>query len=383
MKNLKYIIKIIKFLISLQRNIISIININFVIFFNRLLKKKIIFFYHPQEKLTLIHTYYIEDLFDKFNDDFYIIFGHKLKNNLGKNYFYLKENYIKYLFSVNYFISNNICDVLIKKSNKIYMHHNIYDDPWVSKDKEKAMCNRLSYYDYIFLSSDKSLRMTKQMFADNMNSNMPKLVEIGYPKIDYLFDRFIKKDLAKKNILIAPTLIDGFREFSIIDSLENLIITLLKKTDYNIILRPHPRDRNNEKIQKIVSSFKKYNKFHYDTSENYMNIYSKCFLLITDVSGTAYTYAFLTSQPIIFFTKNEHKLVNYKYDKLRFFLDRDKVGRKIKTSSEVIENIKYIENNYDSFISSIESLRKNMQFFGKSKKKFEKELNSMNFSINN
>ena len=76
-----------------------------------------------EEKLTLIHNYYIEDLFKEFNKEFCIIYGHRLKKKLGKKYFYLKQGYIKYLINVDYFISNNICDVLIKKAKKIYMHH--------------------------------------------------------------------------------------------------------------------------------------------------------------------------------------------------------------------------------------------------------------------
>ena len=124
-------------------------------------------------------------------------------------------------------------------------------------------------------------------------------------------------------------------------------------------------------------------RFNYDISENYIETYSKSYLLITDISGTAYTYAFLTSRPVIFITPNENKLINYNYDKLNFFLDRNKIGKTIKSVTEVNENIKLIEKNYNLIIKSIELLRKDMKFFGKSKERFVEEVKSMNISFNN
>ena len=67
---------------------------------------------------------------------------------------------------------------------------------------------------------------------------------------------------------------------------------------------------------------------------------------------------------------NENKLIDYNYDKLNFFLDRNKIGKKIKSVTEVNENIKLIEKNYNLIIKSIELLRKDMKFFGKSKERF-------------
>ena len=368
---------------SIFRNILSIIIINILILINKILKKKIIFFYHPQEKLTLIHNYYIEDLFEDFDENFCIIYGHRLKKNLGKKYFYIKQGYVRYLINVDYFISNNICDVFIKKAKKIYMHHNIYDDPWVPKNKEEQMCKRLSFYDYIFLSSEKSLQMTNQMFNEHKINNKPKLIEIGYPKIDFLFSKLNKEENKEKNILIAPTQIDGFPEFTIANHLKDLFTILLDNTNYNIIFRPHPRDRNNNIIKKLIINFEENKRFNYDTSENYIDTYSKSYLLITDISGTAYTYAFLTSNPVIFITPNENKLASYNYDKLNFFLDRNKIGKTINSTKEILQNIKLVEKDYNFFNKSIELLRKDMKFFGKSKEKFKEEVKSMYVSFEN
>ena len=78
-----------------------------------------------------------------------------------------------------------------------------------------------------------------------------------------------------------------------------------------------------------------------------------------------------------------YKLINYNYDKFNFFLDRNKIGKTIKSVTEVNENIKLIEKNYNLIIKSIELLRKDMKFFGKSKERFVQEVKSMNISFNN
>jgi hypothetical protein len=105
--------------------------------------------------------------------------------------------------------------------------------------------------------------------------------------------------------------------------------------------------------------------------------------LITDISGTAYTYAFLTSNPVIFITPNENKLASYNYDKLNFFLDRNKIGKTINSTKEILQNIKLVEKDYNFFNKSIELLRKDMKFFGKSKEKFKEEVKSMYVSFEN
>ena len=48
---------------------------------------------------------------------------------------FLKERLLKYLFNVDYFVCFNICDYFSNFSIKVYIHHNIYDDPWVSSEK--------------------------------------------------------------------------------------------------------------------------------------------------------------------------------------------------------------------------------------------------------
>ena len=105
-----------------------------------------------------------------------------------------------------------------------------------------------------------------------------------------------------------------------------MINEILNKTTFNVILRPHPYNRYDQRIFEIGKLFKKNSKFNYDESDNYIHTYSKSMILITDLSGTAYTYTFLTLNPVIFFSPYEEKIKSYNYDKLKYFINREKIG---------------------------------------------------------
>jgi len=59
--------------------------------------------------------------------------------------------------------------------------------------------------------------------------------------------------------------------------------------------------------------------------------------MINDISGTTYTYAFFTKRPVIFISKNEKILKELGYNKLDYFVVREKVGI-------IIEDINKIKN---------------------------------------
>jgi CDP-glycerol glycerophosphotransferase (TagB/SpsB family) len=116
------------------------------------------------------------------------------------------------------------------------------------------------------------------------------------------------------------TSFESFTEFTISNYLKDIIYELLNETSYNVILRPHPSNRDHIKIHELIEIFKHNTKFQCDFSENYVDTYAKSQILITDMSGTAYTFAFLTLCPVIFFLPNDDAIKKNNYDKLNFFL---------------------------------------------------------------
>ena len=156
-----------------------------------------------------------------------------------------------------------------------------------------------------------------------------------------------------------------------------LIDILLTNIESKIIFRPHPSNRIEKKVIEIEQKFNKNPKFNLDISDNYLNIYLKSYCLITDLSGTAYTYAFLTKKPVIFLSKNEKLINNLGYNKLAYFEDREKIGIVIQNLSEIvytIKNIKFIEKEIKN---SINLLEKDLSYLGNSKNRIKQLINEI------
>ena len=60
----------------------------------------------------------------------------------------------------------------------------------------------------------------------------------------------------KNSILISPTNFDSDPNFSLHNNLNNLIKNLIDNTDFNIIFRPHPSNRLDLRVSKLVDNFK-------------------------------------------------------------------------------------------------------------------------------
>ena len=87
--------------------------------------------------------------------------------------------------------------------------------------------------------------------------------------------------------------------------------------------------------------------------------------MITDLSGTAYTFAFLCLSPVIFLSINEKKINEDEYSNYNFFLDRKKIGEIIFDEIHIIDKIKLISNNYNLYEKAIIQLRKNMKYLNR------------------
>jgi len=312
---------IVKFLFYLY-SIFNLFLLNIYLFLKKIFsKKKVIFFYHPKENLTKIHSYYMEDFLFKF-DKYEIIFGSKI---LILRYFYIKESLLPYIYNIDIFLSNNVCNNFTHHSKRVYFHHDIYDTPLVEKKKEKELKKRLTKYDFVFLASKKSKYIFEKIFS-NLKKK-PKLLYLGYyPKLNYLLNKNLVRKKINRNIIIAPTNFNGFPKLTMQPYLETLIKNLLK-IDYKIIYRPHPSNVKEKKVLALEKNFKNFKNFKLDTSSNYFNSYSSSNFMITDISGTAYTYAFFTKNPVFFFSPNEKRIKNSYYKNLSYFNDRNKIGK--------------------------------------------------------
>ena len=357
-------------------SIVSIILINFFILNEKRKNKdtKIIFFYFPVK----IYQDNILELINilKEEKNFKIVLGYNIgtSNEIKKlnNSFFLNLGYLKYISNVDIFLSSYVVYNFPKTTNKVYINHDIYDTPMVNIEKEKELMRALNKCNYIFLSSDISIKNLQKKFnvhIENQNKiNKTKFINTGYLKLDHVNQKITKNKLEENSILLAPTLSSMLPEYNLESIIETVIKNILKSEHLKLIYRPHPGDIKNKNqkrnIEKILDKFKKHNNFVFDHNISYIDSYKKSKFLITDFSGTAYTYAFSTLKPVIFISKNEKKLIESELNDLYYFRDRLDVGKINQDLEKISQDIKEITNLKEHFSEKIKSLRnKRIKYF--------------------
>ena len=153
--------------------------------------------------------------------------------------------------------------------------------------------------------------------------------------------------------------------------LEAIIEEIIKKDKFKIIYRPHPGDLiNKEKklvIKNIYEKYKNQPNFSLDDNTSYLESYKKSKILVTDFSGTAYTYAFSKLRPVIFFSKNEDKLKKSDLNELYYFKDRVMVGKIIQNIDILNEEIYSLNKFIKYYSTEIKLLRsKRITYFKRS-----------------
>jgi hypothetical protein len=336
-------------------SIISIFIINKKIFFlKKKTKNKIIFFYYPSQNISPATQDYIQDYFKQFKD---CVFIYSSSSHISSLYRVIKPSYLKFIFGVDLFISNYVCDNFTNNSQKMYMHHDIYDTPLLSKDKEKNLIKRLDCYDHILIPSVKSIPAFTDLYKKKKTK--PSLIILGeYPKLTFWLEKIkkIKKKNKSRKVIVATSGFFGVPELSV----KNYLIDIIKiLTDGKIktVFRPHPSNVSDKEVRKIKFKFENNKFFELDETKDYTKKYFDSSLMITDYSGTAYTYALMTLNPVIFFSPNERYVYKSGYSKLNYFKDREKIGFAIKKNTFDINFINKAYKNKDKFSKNIKNLR--------------------------
>ena len=360
--NLTKIISFIKTILSLVKIFLKIKND----------KNKTIFFYFPVK----VYSQNIIDISERLKKNkklnLFLIYNKSsseiLKNN--KNSYFLEINYLKFiplsnffLKRVNLFISSYVNYVYMPNSKNIYICHDIADSPMVNANLEKKIFLSLAKLHYIFLSSSNVVEYFRNkflQFGHNVN-DIPELINTGYLKLDKVMKELKKIKNTKNHILLAPTFSKQMKSYNMSSKLDIIIGNILAKGE-KIIFRPHPIDLtlkgSIKSTEKIVKKYKKNINFFYDNSHSYMDSYSRAKMLITDFSGTAYTFSYSTLRPVIFFSKRENKFLQTKMADLFYYKDRSLVGLVSENINQLLSSIDKINKKKNYNKNKIFNLRK-------------------------
>ena len=367
--------KILRFLLSVK----SIIFINLFIRIKKKFNKdlKIVFFYFPVKSYQNNILELIDEI--KKEKNLEVILAYNLgSSNEVKNYnkaFFLNLGYLKYINSVDIFLSSYVVYEFPDSLNKIYINHDIYDAPWVNPEKEKKLIKTLKGYDYIFLSSNIAIsdlqRKINQYLDIKIDEKKTSLINTGYLKLDHVYQNLKNSNSIEDSILLAPTLSSMLIDYNLDKFLDTMIEEILKNDKFKVIYRPHPGDiiskEKNLTIKNINEKYKNKPNFSLDDNTSYLESYRKSKILITDFSGTAYTYAFSKLRPVIFFSKNEERLIKSDLNELFYFKDRTIVGNVTQNIDRLNEEIYSTDELIKYYSNEIELLRsKRIKFFKRS-----------------
>tara|TARA_B110000114_G_scaffold161213_1_gene178394 strand:+ start:2096 stop:3220 length:1125 start_codon:yes stop_codon:yes gene_type:complete len=348
----------------------SIVIINLFITFKNIFndKTKIIFFYFPVKSDQAAILDFIKAI--KIQVNCHVLCGYNLSTekeiNVINNSYFLDLGYLSFIKNIDIFVSNYVVYKYPKAKDKIYINHDIYDTPMVDIGEDDGLMNALIKCNYIFLSSDIQISLIQKKIntylKKNNQINNTKLINTGYLKLDHVTRKIENYAVKEDSILLAPTLSTRLKNFNINSYLINLIEKILNDNKFNLIYRPHPADIYNLQLKKDVDKindiFNSNRNFLLDTNSSYLESYSKSKFLLTDFSGTAYTYAFSTLKPVIFYSPNDNNLLKTEnFSDLSFFKDREKIGRVVKDIKSLNQEIDFINSNIIEIKKNIFDLR--------------------------
>ncbi len=213
----------------------------------------------------------------------------------------------------------------------------------------------LDWYDTVFavgIDCVNELRDSEELYG----TPKKRMIETGYPLIDELVEKFESTEHAENEvpkILIAPS----WQPDNIIDSCIDDILSELAKTDYQIIVRPHPQQVRHEpeKFEIMKEKFASSSNIEIQTDFSSNNPIMESDILITDWSDISWEFAFVTKRPVLFIN-TPMKVMNPEWDKIKTkpinITLRSVIGRELET-----DNISAVNDTIAEMLANKEQYR--------------------------
>jgi len=232
----------------------------------------------------------------------------------------------------------------------------------------------LDHYDTVFCVGEfqfDEIRAAEKLYS------LPekKLIAAGYGQLEQLYESYLaleKPQREKPKVLIAPS----WQPDNILDSCLDKIISELYGKGFQLVIRPHPEyvKRFGPRMDAIVARYSDKVgddlSFELDFSGN-SSIFDSD-VLITDWSGTAYEFSFVTLKPAVF-VDTKPKINNPRYTELGIepleFSLRDRVGIRVDPAAMdgLSERIALLLQRADQYSDKILEIReKYVSNFGRS-----------------
>ncbi len=204
---------------------------------------------------------------------------------------------------------------------------------------------------YLFASSQPCFDWYVELVKRFGLKNRICIIPGGYLQLDRTTAAMEDYSGPCRSIIYAPTLsLANYPHSDLVTSLDQgpciLEILLENFPDRTIIFRPHPSDYRLHELQRDDPRSRYFENMLElcrtnprcildDKATNYLDSYRQSALMVSDTSSTAFTFAFSTGRPVVFFSPRDPELVETLGENLKFVEDRNKVGEVVTSLDDL------------------------------------------------
>lgn len=162
----------------------------------------------------------------------------------------------------------------------------------------------LDHYDSILASGENQLK-TVRFLEKERKLQEKEFIIAGSTYLDSMknrldsFNNESKKNSDNPTVLIAPS----WGKNGILSKFGDKLLAELQKTDFNIIIRPHPQSITSEK-KLLDNLMEKYPDFEWNFDNDNFDVLNKSDIMISDFSGVIFDFTLIFDKPVIFTKAN-------------------------------------------------------------------------------
>lgn len=168
----------------------------------------------------------------------------------------------------------------------------------------------LDFFDSVLLTGDYQKEDIR--YLENLRGiNQKELVTVGCPYLDTLNNKIaaIPEEVNHEfTVLVSPT----WGKSGILAKYGDRLLDELVKTNWKIIVRPHPQSKKSESdmLSKLEERYKSNQNLEWNYESDNIYCLKKSDVMISDFSGIIFDYAFLCEKPILY-ANSETDLMPY------------------------------------------------------------------------
>lgn len=158
----------------------------------------------------------------------------------------------------------------------------------------------IDYFDAILLSGEHQVRDVRAL-EEQRGLPEKELVLVGMPYMDEMLERLERLGPAPEHprtVLLAPS----WGPSAIFSVYGDKILKELLKTDYHIIVRPHPQSFTSEKeiLEKLMKDYPASEQLEWNRDTDNFEVLRRSDILISDFSGVIFDFSLVYDKPVIY-----------------------------------------------------------------------------------